>query len=316
MSFGKRMSWRLLPLLTVLAWAITSVGMAATAQAEASTNKTDHKVVGQNHQTDAQAAAPTTQAGDVAPASTPAAKHGSSSDAGTSGDVTSPQPISRADANTGGANGQCPGGPYCSTRDGSASENGNGGGNATGEPCAGCVGKADNKNPKGQMPDASDHNAGYECDTNQGIAKTNPAHTGCTTVTPPECVPTPEVPCDTPPECVPTPEVPCVSPPECVPTPEVPCDTPPECVPTPEVPCVSPPECVPTPEVPCVSPPTTQGGPTPPTQVSPPRSGLPDTGAPADLVWLAALALMSIVTGSGMLLGRRRTTKPAVQVTG
>jgi len=47
------------------------------------------------------------------------------------------------------------------------------------------------------MPGPSDGNAGYECDTNHGIARTNPAHTGCTDVsgeteTPPEtkCVPT------------------------------------------------------------------------------------------------------------------------------
>jgi len=71
------------------------------------------------------------------------------------------------------------GDPYDSTCDGSPSENGNGDGNATGKPCAGCVGAADNKNPKGQMPDGSDHNNGYECDGNQGIGKTNPAHTGC-----------------------------------------------------------------------------------------------------------------------------------------
>src|SRR2546423_1791905 len=111
--------------------------------------------------------------------------------AGTSGDPTQPQPLSNADQNSGGANGQCPGGAYCSTRDGSASGNGNGNGKATGKPCAGCVGKADNKNPKGQRPNGSDHNAGYECDRNHGIGRTNPAHSGCqlvevTTTTQPE----------------------------------------------------------------------------------------------------------------------------------
>jgi hypothetical protein len=299
MSFGKGISWRLLSLLTAVLWAIMSVGTAATAHADASTNKTDSQIVGHDRQASAQTQVTAGQPDHVATDSTPATEHASAhSQAGTSGDVTSPQPISNADANTGGANGQCPDGPYCSTRDGSASGNGNGGGNATGEPCAGCVGKADNKNPKGQMPDASDANAGYECDTNHGIARTNPAHTGCVTPSP---------------ECVPTPEVPCVTPPECVPTPEVPCVTPPECVPTPEVPCVSPPECVPTPEVPCVSPP--QGGPPAPPQVSPPRV-LPETGAPADLLRLGALALASILAGSGLLLGRRRHMKPALQVTG
>jgi LPXTG-motif cell wall-anchored protein len=41
------------------------------------------------------------------------------------------------------------------------------------------VGKADNKNPKGQQPGPQDNNNGYECDGNHGIAKGNPAHTGC-----------------------------------------------------------------------------------------------------------------------------------------
>jgi hypothetical protein len=104
---------------------------------------------------------------------------------GTSGDPTQPQPLSNADENTGGANGQCPGGTYCSTRDGSASQNGNG--NANGKPCAGCVGKADNKNPPGQEkqdPAGTFPNNGYECDNNNGVGKTNPAHTGCASPSP------------------------------------------------------------------------------------------------------------------------------------
>src|SRR5207248_801748 len=107
--------------------------------------------------------------------------------AGTSGDPTSPQPPSSADDNGTGANVTS---AYDSTRDGSASGNGNGDGNATGKPCAGCVGKADNKNPPGQQPGPQDHNNGYECDGNNGIAKTNPAHTGCVDpVIPPGCDP-------------------------------------------------------------------------------------------------------------------------------
>ena len=100
---------------------------------------------------------------------------------GTSGDVTSPQPLSNADLTPGGANngGDC--GAYCSTRDRTASGNGNGGGQSVGKPCAGCVGRADNKNPPGQFPNGSDLNNGYECDGNHGIARTNPAHTGCST---------------------------------------------------------------------------------------------------------------------------------------
>jgi len=133
--------------------------------------------------------------------SSQAATHPSSGNAGTSGDVTSPQPRSNAD-NTG--NGANQSGPYDSTRDGSPSGNGSGNGNATGEPCAGCVGKADNKNPARQLPGPSDANAGYECDSNHGIGQSNPAHTGCTEgpVTPP--VTPPVIPPVTPPVTPPT----------------------------------------------------------------------------------------------------------------
>ncbi len=74
-------------------------------------------------------------------------------------------------------------GPYDTTCDGTPSGNGQGVGAALGKACAGCVGNADNKNPPGQLPGPQDHNAGYECDTNQGIAKGNPAHSGCTSGT-------------------------------------------------------------------------------------------------------------------------------------
>lgn len=75
---------------------------------------------------------------------------------------------------------------YDSTCDGAASGNGNDRAGGSARPCAGCVGAADNKNPPGQAPDASDHNNGYECDGNNGLGKGkdeqsrgNPAHTGC-----------------------------------------------------------------------------------------------------------------------------------------
>jgi hypothetical protein len=89
---------------------------------------------------------------------------------------TDPQPPSKADFTGHGANTH---GAYDSTRSGAPSLNGNGKGQAIGKPCAGCVGKADNKNPPGQSPDGSDPNAGYECDRNHGVGRTNPAHTGC-----------------------------------------------------------------------------------------------------------------------------------------
>lgn len=74
-------------------------------------------------------------------------------------------------------------GAYDETCDGSPSGNGNGKGAATGKPCAGCVGNADDKNPPGQRPNGSDRNAGYECDRNHGVGRTNPAHTGCAAAT-------------------------------------------------------------------------------------------------------------------------------------
>ena len=98
--------------------------------------------------------------------------------------ATIAQPLSNADQNGTGANpGTTAGcGAYCSSGVGLPTGNGIGDGNATGQPCAGCVGKADNKNPAGQAPSGPvDANAGYECDRNQGIGKTNPAHTGCRT---------------------------------------------------------------------------------------------------------------------------------------
>jgi hypothetical protein len=81
-------------------------------------------------------------------------------------------------ADGGGANSGC--GAYCPNGVGLPSGNGN----ATNQPAAGTVGKADSKNPPGQAPDGSDHNKGYECDLNSGVGKTNPAHTGCATPPP------------------------------------------------------------------------------------------------------------------------------------
>lgn len=51
--------------------------------------------------------------------------------------------------------------------------------NENGLPDAGSVGNADSINPRGQAPDGSDSNNGYECDGNGGVGQTNPAHTGC-----------------------------------------------------------------------------------------------------------------------------------------
>jgi hypothetical protein len=96
----------------------------------------------------------------------------------TSAPATTAAPVTVASS---GANRDC--GAYCPSGVGLPSGNGNGGGAATGKPCAGCVGNADDKNPPGQANDGSDHNNGYECDGNHGVGRTNPAHSGCKTTT-------------------------------------------------------------------------------------------------------------------------------------
>ena len=93
---------------------------------------------------------------------------------------------------------------------GQPSGNGKSTDNNGNRPCAGCVGKADYKNPPGQLPDGSDHNKGYECDGNEGVGKMNPAHSGCAPSAP--TAPTPPAPSVTPPAPAVTP--PAESPPE------------------------------------------------------------------------------------------------------
>lgn len=87
------------------------------------------------------------------------------------------------------------GGPYDANCTGAPSQNGNGRDNTgiPGPPCAGCVGQADNQQPPGQMPGGSDGNAGYECDSNNGIGQGNPAHTGCAPGSTPTATPTPTI---------------------------------------------------------------------------------------------------------------------------
>ena len=251
--------------LAALLLLMISLGMGATASAEPGNGKGSGQADGQAAFTPTAPASPapttksagpsrTTKASTSSKASGAAASHQTSGTAGTSGEVTRPQPKSNADQNTGGANGDC--GSYCSTRDGSPSRNGDpkgtGGGKATGKPCAGCVGKADNKNPPGQYRDGADHNAGYECDRNQGIGKTNPAHTGCTTSSTPECQPKPgqDADCSTP-GCEPRPgQDPDCSTPGCVVSPTNTCAQP-QCVESETVPCDDGGVCTPTDEVPC-----------------------------------------------------------------
>jgi hypothetical protein len=59
---------------------------------------------------------------------------------------------------------------------------GNENSNGNGPPADGSVGNADDKAPGGQH--GNDKNKGYECDSNKGVGKGNPAHTGtCSTDT-------------------------------------------------------------------------------------------------------------------------------------
>ena len=83
-----------------------------------------------------------------------------------------PAPQTGSGANTSG--------PYDPSGTGEPSANGNGDGLATGRPDAGTVGTADTKNPPGQVAKYTESpDSGYECDDNLGVAKGNPAHTGC-----------------------------------------------------------------------------------------------------------------------------------------
>jgi hypothetical protein len=96
----------------------------------------------------------------------------------TSGGGSDPNCNPQHDNSNGGGANQSPG-PYDPNGCGLPSGNGKSTNNNSSKPCAGCVGNADAKNPPGQYPNGGDPNAGYECDRNQGVGQTNPAHTGC-----------------------------------------------------------------------------------------------------------------------------------------
>ena len=111
------------------------------------------------------------------------------SDAGgsgdTGGDQKNPNAVCDGSTNSDTGNGANQGGPYDNTCPDGESQNGASTDNNSSKPCAGCVGNADDKNPgavqqtNGQYPNGTDHNAGYECDRNQGVGQSNPADTGC-----------------------------------------------------------------------------------------------------------------------------------------
>jgi LPXTG-motif cell wall-anchored protein len=298
-----------------------AVAAAAAASSNASSAKSDNSNSSSAKSSSSKGSA-TKSTGSSSTKSSSGAKtasdHKTKGTAATVGDVHQPQPLSGADKNSGGANGKCPTSDYsvyCSTRSGLASGNGNGGGKAVGKPCAGCVGKADNKNPPGQKPGPQDHNNGYECDGNHGIAKTNPAHTGCKPGTPPcvgaGCNPPP------PPVCVgsgcnPPPPV-CVGA-GCNPPPPVVC--PPGTVMVNGV-CVfgeedvlCPDGSVMPPSGKCdkAKPPTVLGEEAfrPPVKVKAAQAGvLPATGASSGLGPLAGLGFVMLALGAGVMMRRR-----------
>jgi hypothetical protein len=96
-----------------------------------------------------------------------------------------PGAASPGNSQNGNGHGANQSGPYDPNGVGEPSGNGRSDSNNGNRPCAGCVGNADNKNPPGQLPGGSDPNRGYECDANQGVGKTNPAHSGCGAVSGP-----------------------------------------------------------------------------------------------------------------------------------
>src|SRR5207249_596863 len=60
-------------------------------------------------------------------------------------------------------------------------------------PCDGCVGRADGREPPGQVDGPSPRpDNGYECDGNNGVGAGNPAHSACEPITPPPVPDTPD----------------------------------------------------------------------------------------------------------------------------
>lgn len=284
-------------------------GNGHSAVAPGQLNKTDATATTSSTATDSNAA--------------PGSSDHSAGNASTTGDVSSPQPPSTADQNNTGANNTSASNPYASTRDGSPSLNGNGNGNATGKPCAGCVGKADNKNPKGQAPGGSDRNAGYECDRNHGIGRSNPAHTGCKSTPPPPPPTCEQTNSCTKQTCMDTGTCPAqcdASKQDCAPKPDCkttgtcpstnPCDAStqdcsqqPPCDDTQE-------NCTTPPPVPPTVPPThvkaVHHSRVPPTEV-PQVQQLPFTGSNA--TQLLVVAVLTLLAGAGLLLAARRPTR-------
>ena len=181
-----RLTWRRLFLLTGVMW-LGVVGFGGTSwadkpdtagdKAQASEQGVEH---GKAHEDDSEQ--PLLASTDVVVAAASASTANSGEGPGGKFECNDPH-----HSDTGhGANTSGDFDPACEPAD---SGNGNGNGNQAGQPCAGCVGNADAKNPPGQAND--DANNGYECDGNSGVGKTNPAHTRSCPTTTPNTPPTP-----------------------------------------------------------------------------------------------------------------------------
>ena len=215
------------------AWA----GNANNARAEmAAEKRADNR--GQQKQADAEPSEGTPTATD-----TPSGPTTHGSETGPGGQTCDGDPSGKSDGGTGANGGGENYNDTCASYpdpNNTGADNGAGGGAATGKPCEGCVGNADDKNPPGQFSSGPvDENNGYECDEkgrsanegNNGVGFGNPAHTGCQ---PFVCTPTATQNPDCTEKCVPNPatqNADCT--PKCVPNPATQnADCSPKCVPT------------------------------------------------------------------------------------
>ena len=163
-------------LLMALLLAITPMTFAAAELADASATEAPTEAVAQETSEPAEEPAPAAETEVTEATAAPETEAAQTEAAQAETTEAAPTAAKAAPSASGSANDS---GPYDSTSDGSPSGNGNGGGNGN-QPCAGCVGNADDKNPPGQLPGPDeDGNKGYECDDNSGVGKTNPAHSGC-----------------------------------------------------------------------------------------------------------------------------------------
>ena len=159
---------------------VTSVGTAFAAtppddpgrSASAPASGLEKKAVDDAGSSDVGTTTATDTVSAAASTATPSDATVSASASASAAPAAAAAPAAPAAASNGNGNG------FGANQAANAGSNGNGG-----KPCAGCVGNADGKTPKGQS--SNDKNRGHECDDNKGIGKGNPAHSPCPTTPPP-----------------------------------------------------------------------------------------------------------------------------------